>query len=226
MGGGGGSKTSTTISGIAPEFIPYYEKALGIATNRLSGQFDEKGNLRDPSAAGIVAGLTDQQKLGLAGQQGLAESAFYGTGIYNDMDTAQAKLAQQAVEGTGIYNDKANVQRMLQNASGAQDYALQGSLGSARGERAKQAALADMGYQFQQGRQQRAAEGAGALYGIHEGRQRKAEGGAQSMQDVGGVFQEQSQRVLDAPYTELQRYSNVALGNAPQQSSTTQTGGK
>jgi hypothetical protein len=186
MGGGGGSKTSTTTSGIAPEFIPYYEKALGIATNRLGGQFDEAGNLRDPSAAGIVAGLSDQQKAGLSGQQA---------------------LAQQAMSGTGIYNDEANVQRMLQNASGAQDYAMQGALGSARGDRAKQAALADMGYQFQ------------------EGRQRKAEGGAQSMQDVGGVLQEQKQRVLDAPYTELQRYSNVAFGNAPQQSTTTQTGG-
>jgi len=109
MGGGGGSKTSTTTSGIAPEFVPYYKRALGIATNRLEGQFDEQGNLKDPSAEGIVAGLSGEQKEGMAGQSALARQAMAGTGIYNDMNTAQAKLAQQAVEGSGIYNDEANV---------------------------------------------------------------------------------------------------------------------
>ena len=186
MGGGGGSKTSTTTSGISKEFIPYYEKALGIATNRLEGQFDEQGNLRDPSAEGIVAGLANQQKRGLSGQEALAE---------------------QAMSGTGVYNDQAAVQRMLQNASGAQDFQMQGALGSARADRAKQSALADMAYDFQTARQQ------------------KAEGGAQSLQDVGGAYQEQKQKILDAPYTELQRYSNVAFGNAPQTSTTQQTGG-
>lgn len=183
MGGGGGG-TTTSTSGIDPEFKPEVKKALGIATTRLTNQFDESGNLRDPSAAGIVAGLSDQQKRGLSGQQALAE---------------------QAMSGTGIYNDEAQVQRMLQNASGAQDLQMSGALGSARGDRAKQAALADMGYQFLSGRQQ------------------KAEGGAQSMQDVGGAYQEQKQKVLDAPYTELQRYSNILTGVAPKQ--TTQTGG-
>ena len=186
MGGGGGDKTSTTTSGIAPEFIPYYEKALGIATNRLSGQFDDDGNLRDPNAEGIVAGLANQQKSGLG---------------------AQENLAQQAINGTGIYNDKQQVARMMQNASGQMQGQRAGSLGSARGDRAQQAALADMGYQFQQARQQ------------------KAEAGAQSMRDVGQTYQGERQKVLDAPYTELQRYSNVAFGNAPQQSSTVQTGG-
>ena len=186
MGGGGGSKTSTTTSGMAEEFKPHFEKALGIATNRLSGQFDEQGNLRDPNAEGIVAGLANQQKQGLG---------------------AQENLAKQALSGTGVYNDQAAVQRMLQNTSGAQDAQMQGALGSARADRAKQSALADMAYQFQEGRQQ------------------KAEGGAQSLQDVGSTYQEQRQRKLDAPYTELQRYSNVAFGNAPQTSTTTQTGG-
>jgi len=265
MGGGGGSKTSTTTSGIAEEFIPYYEKALGIATNRLSGQFDKAGNLRDPSAAGIVAGLNEEQKQGLLGQKNLASDAMTGRGIYNDMGSAQAKvanealagrgvyntmgspqakMAQQAMAGEGVFNNQQQVQRMLQNASGAQDYARQGALGSARGDRAQQAALADMGYQFNQGNQasamagadmfnalqqqrQRNLEGAGGtLFGMQEGMQRKAESGAQSMRDVGSTLQEQSQRVLDAPYTELQRYSNIAFGNAPQQSTTSQTGGK
>ena len=186
MGGGGGAKTSTTTSGMAEEFKPHFEKALGIATNRLSGQFDEQGNLRDPNAEGIVAGLANQQREGLG---------------------AQETLAKQAITGQGMYNDQANVQRMMANAGGAFDAGRQGALGSARGDRAREAALADMGYQFQQGRQQ------------------KAEAGAQSLQDVGSTYQEQRQRKLDAPYTELQRYSNVAFGNAPQTSTTTQTGG-
>lgn len=186
MGGGGGDKTSTTTSGIAPEFVPHMEKALGIATNRLSGQFDEAGNLRDPSAEGIVAGLSGDQEAGLG---------------------AQRDLATQAIQGTGIYNDRANVQRMMQNAQGAQQVGQQGALGSARGERANAAALADMGMQFQQNRQM------------------SAEGGAQSLQDVGATYQDQQQRVLDAPYTELQRYSNILTGMAPQQSTTHQSGG-
>ena len=184
MGGGGGSKTSTTTSGIAPEFIPYYEKALGLATNRLTSTLDPEGNLIEGKE--VVAGLSPEQKAGLG---------------------AQSDLARQAIEGTGMYNDQAQVQRMLQNAQGAQEYGRQGALGSARGDRAQQAAMADMGYQFLQGRQQ------------------KAEGGAQSLQDVGGAYQEQKQREMDAPYTELQRYSNIAFGNAPQSSTTTQTGG-
>lgn len=186
MGGGGGDKSSTTTSGIAPEFMPYYEKALGIATNRLSGQFDEAGNLRDPNAEGIVSGLANQQRAGLG---------------------AQENLAQQAINGTGLYNDKQEVGRMMQNASGQMQAGRAGALGSARGDRAQQAALADMGYQFQQGRQQ------------------KAEAGVQSMKDVGETYQGERQKVLDAPYTELQRYSNVAFGNAPQQSTTQQSGG-
>ena len=57
--GGGGTTTST--SGIAEEFKPELKRALGIATSRLEGQFDEAGNLIDPSAAGIVADLAGQQ---------------------------------------------------------------------------------------------------------------------------------------------------------------------
>ena len=187
MGGGGGDKqTSRTTSGISDEFKPYFEKALGIATNRLEGQFDPRGNFRDPSAGQTVAGLTGQHMEGMGSQQ---------------------DLARQALQGSGMYDDRAQVQRMLQNASGAQDYGMQGSLGSARGDRAKQAALADMGYQFQQARQQ------------------NAEGGAQSLQDIGSTLQEQKQRMLDAPYTELQRFSNVAFGNAPTTSSTESKGG-
>lgn len=183
--GGGGTTTST--SGIDPEFKPELKRALGIATSRLEGQFDEAGNLIDPSAAGIVANLASEQMEGLGAQKG---------------------LARQAISGTGMYDDRAAVNRMLQNARGAQEAQMLGSLGSARGSRAQEAALADMAYDFQAARQQ------------------KAEGGAQSLQDVGGTLQEQQQRILDAPYTELQRYSNILTGVAPKQTTSTGGGGK
>lgn len=186
MSSGGGS-TQTSTSGIDPEFKPELKRALGIATSRLEGQFDEAGNLIDPSAKGIVADLATQQREGLGAQQA---------------------LARQALTGTGMYDDRAATQRMLQNLSGAQTAQMMGSLGSARADRAQQAALADMAYQMQQGRQA------------------KAEAGAQSLQDVGGTLQEQQQRILDAPYTELQRYSNILTGVTPKQTTTTGGGGK
>lgn len=175
MGGGGGSKQTST-SGLADEAKPYYNKLAQSA----SGELDR--TMGDPNS--IVAGLSNQQLQGLGAQQG---------------------LAQQAVTGTGLYDDRANVQRMLQNAQGAQEYGRQGALGSSRGDRAQAAALADMGYQFQ------------------EGRQRKAEGGAQSMQDVGGAFQEHKQKLLDAPYTAQQRFSSLVFPYATKE--TVQTGG-
>ena len=183
--GGGGTTTST--SGIDPEFKPELKRALGIATSRLEGQFDEAGNLIDPTAAGIVAGLSGQQVEGLGAQQ---------------------TLARQALSGTGMYDDRAAAQRMLQNLSGAQTAQALGSLGSARMDRAQQAALADKALQIQEARQQ------------------KAEGGAQSLQDVGGTLQEQQQRILDAPYTELQRYSNILTGVTPKTTTSTGGGGK
>ena len=183
--GGGGTTTST--SGIDPEFKPELKKALGIATTRLGGQFDEAGNLIDPSAAGIVAGLAGQQVEGM---------------------TAQQQLARQALSGTGMYDDRAAAQRMLQNLQGAQTAQSLGSLGSARMDRATQAALADKALQIQEGRQQ------------------KAEGGAQSLQDVGSQLQTQQQKILDAPYTELQRYSNILTGVTPKTTTSTGGGGK
>ena len=183
--GGGGTTTST--SGIDPEFKPELKKALGIATTRLGGQFDEAGNLIDPSAAGIVAGLAGQQVEGMGAQQ---------------------DLARQALSGTGMYDDRAAAQRMLQNLQGAQTAQSLGSLGSARMDRATQAALADKALQIQEGRQQ------------------KAEGGAQSLQDVGSQLQTQQQKILDAPYTELQRYSNILTGVTPKTTTSTGGGGK
>lgn len=181
---GGGGSTST--SGIDPEFKPNVKRALDIATNRLEGQFDEAGNLIDPSAAGIVAGFSPTQSEGMG---------------------AQTKLARDAISGTGIYDDKASAQRMLENLSGTQTAGALSGLGSSRMQKSMQSNLLDKAFDIQQMRQQ------------------KAEGGAASLRDVGTTEQEQKQRILDAPYTELQRYSNLLMGIAPKETKTS-GGGK
>lgn len=180
----GGGSESVTTQGVPDEFKPYLERGLNIATTQLQNQFNPDGTLIDPST--IVAGLNKQQNLGLAGQQQLALDSYYGT---------------------GIYDDRAATQRELVNALGVMQGQGQGALGSARQDRAMQAALADKAYQFQQARQQ------------------NAQGGVQAMQDAGAIYQEQAQRELDAPYTALQRYSNIIQGTAPTQSSTKSSGG-
>ena len=78
--------------------------------------------------------------------------------------------------------------------------ALGGALGSARAQRARQAALGDVAYQ------------------------RQAQEDAARMQALQGL-QASEQAQLDAPHTALSRYFGY-LGNAPQQSTTTQQGGK
>lgn len=181
-GGGGSSSTST----VPKEFMPYLEKGLELGTSRLESMFDEQGNLRPDAAGKSLAGFTEQQ---LAGQE------------------AQTGLAQQAIEGTGIYDTQAATQRMLQNVAGANVAGSLGSLGSARGDRAREAALSDMAMDF-------------ALQ-----RQQQAEGGAQSLQDVGLTQQQQQQALLDVPKEELGFYSQFVTGNLPRETRTS-GGGK
>ena len=99
------------------------------------------------------------------------------------------------------------IERDLRNLQGQQLAGGQGTLGSARADRARQSALADRSLQLQQASDQRRGQGLQALAGVAEEQQ------------------VQRQRVLDAPHTEAQRYFGY-LGSAPQQQTTTQSGGK
>ena len=98
------------------------------------------------------------------------------------------------------------IQRQLQNVQGQQLGSQQGSLGSARAGRAREAALADQAIGLQQASDQRRAQGAQTLAAIGQERQAK------------------SQAQLDAPHTAASRYFGY-LGSAPQQQ-TTSAGGK
>jgi len=165
---------ATQTTSISPEFINYLTNILGINQNFLSKYIDENGNFVGDISE-LVAPLARQQIEGLDAQSG---------------------LARNALEGTGIYDTEAATQRALANLQGQQlAGATQGGvLNSARQDRATQAALADMGYQFQ------------------KDRQAVAEGGAQSLQDVGSVYQEQRQRESDMP-TNLISQGTQNIGN-------------
>lgn len=174
----GGGGGGTSTSGIAPEFKPHLEGSLSKATEQLDKEWENQG--------AAVAGLDPSQQEGLR---------------------AQEALSREAIAGTGRFDDRAAVDRQLQNLAGQQAYSMQGNLGSARGDRARQAALADASFQFGQKRQQDAIAGAAGLQ--QAGQQRRM------------IAQEQ----LDAPHKSLDRYFGY-LSGAPQQTTTSQSGGK
>lgn len=180
MSSGGGGTSTTSTSGIDEEFKPYLKEVLSDVTQRYKADV-----AAGPGAT--VAALDPVQEEALQAQQA---------------------LARQAMQGSGIYDTEAQVARMLQNVEGAQSgsASAQGALGSARADRAKQAALADLGLDFAQARQG------------------QAEAGMQSLGAAGTTYQEQQQAMLDAPHTSAQRYFGY-LGSAPQQQSQISSGG-
>lgn len=123
------------------------------------------------------------------------------------LQAAQAQ-AQQQMAGTGAFDYTGAATRGMQNAMGTSmgQAAMGGSLGSARADRAMMGALSDNALKFQRLRQQ------------------DMTGGTKMLGDVGSTYQAYNQQVLDAPHTATQRYFGY-LGSAPQQQTSTQTGG-
>jgi len=123
----GGSKTTTTTSGIDPEFKPYLEKVLADVTGKYEA--DVAGG---PDA--VVAKMTPEQIAAL---------------------DAQKKAAGEAMAGTGAYDTTAARQRDIQNLMGSSvgQSAAAGGLGSARSERAMMGAVADRSLELQKDRQ-------------------------------------------------------------------------
>ena len=123
------------------------------------------------------------------------------------LQAAQAQ-AQQQMAGTGAFDYTGAATRGMQNAMGSAmgQAAMGGSLGSARADRAMMGALSDNALKFQQLRQQDMTSG------------------TKMLGDVGSTYQAYNQQVLDAPHTATQRYFGY-LGSAPQQQTSTQTGG-
>ena len=102
---------------------------------------------------------------------------------------------------------QADIERDLANTQGQQLVQGQGSLGSARADRARAGALADRSLQLQQASDQRRGQGAQILSAVGQERQQRA------------------QARTDAPHTQAQRYFGY-LGSAPQQQTTSGGGGK
>ena len=173
----GGGGGGSQSSGYSPAIQGHVEDAFGAASTDLQSQ---------------LAG--DKQIV--AGDQGVRDSI-----------QGQRELSQQARSGTGIFDDRAAVDRQLQNLQGQQLAGGQGTLGSARADRARQSALADASLQFGQKRQQDAIAGQAGLQ--------------QAAQAERGLDQQQ----LDADHTARERYFGY-LSNAPKQTTTSQSGGK
>lgn len=123
------------------------------------------------------------------------------------LQAAEAQAKQQ-MAGTGAYDYTGALGTALQNTVGtaAGQAALAGQAGSARAQKMMASAIGDKSLEFQQLRQA------------------DQMAGAKGMGDVGSAYQAYNQQVLDAPHTATQRYFGY-LGSAPQQQTSTQTGG-
>jgi len=121
-------------------------------------------------------------------------------------DQEAAALAMQ--KGTGIYDTrKAEQQALAQTLGTGQGMASAGNtLGSARTQGAMAGALANRAGQYQKERQQTSQAGT-ALLG-----------------ETGAALQAYDQARMDAPHTAASRYFGY-LQNAPQQQTSTQSGG-
>jgi len=111
--------------------------------------------------------------------------------------------------GKGLYDDRAMVSRDLQNLAGSKvgEAAYGGHLGSAKSTRAMTGALADKA----------------DAWNINK--RKVVDDGIRKIGNVGSTFQAYNQSLLDAPHTTSSRYFGY-LGNAPQQTTTTKSGGK
>jgi len=137
MSSGGGNPTTTVTSGIAEEFLPLIKGVLSDVTTEYNTNKNNPDNL--------IAGLTDEQKLGLEGQKDMA----------SDMMT-----------GSGIFDLSSNVKKDLQNTLGTSmgAAAMGGALGSARAQAATNKALSDVSTNYLKQQQDTALAG-GKLMG-------------------------------------------------------------
>ena len=125
-----------------------------------------------------------------------------------DALAASEAYAKDMMAGTGIFDTTAAQEADLKGILGSNmgQASTGGMLGSARSQAAINQALADRSLEFAKDRQQTATLGADLLG------------------QVGGVRQQYKQQLLDAPDLSAERVFGL-FKNAPQQTTTTQTGG-
>lgn len=159
-----------------------------------------------PYLTDVLADVTSKYKADVAGGPDAVVAAM--TPEQQQALAAQKKAAGEAMAGTGVYDTGAARQRDLEGIMGsaAGMAAAGGGLGSARGEKAMLGAVADRSLELQ------------------KDRQATMERGITGLGEVGTTKQQYAQQRLDAPHTVAQRYFGY-LGNAPQQQTSTQSGG-
>ena len=141
-----------------------------------------------------------KEALGIATDKLRSEQAEGGAPVADQ--TLGRQLATDAVRGEGAFDDQSAVDRQLRNLQGQGLAQGQGTLGSARADRARQSALAD------------------ASLGFQDRRQQQLQGGAEQLRSF-------DQQNIDAPHESLQRYFGY-LGNvgSTQTQSAPKQGGK
>ena len=145
-----------------------------------------------------------EQRVELGPESMIAEM----TQSQKDALAASEAYAKDMMAGTGIFDTTAAREADLKGVLGSNlgQAATGGMLGSARSQAAINQALADRSFEFQKDRQETAQLGADLLG------------------QVGDVRQQYKQLLLDAPDLSAERVFGL-FKNAPQQTTTTQTGG-
>lgn len=223
-GGGGGQQTQTTSGGIDPEFKPYIKTVLADVTSEYGKE--KAGGGRQVSSA--YSGLQSA-----AQQLGAEAAAERGNLDRYSQEGAGAQAARAAA--TNMLNQDYDqvIAQDLQNVAGNQTASSLGTLGSSRGDRARQAALSDRALQLRQAEASQRTAAAGTLAGLDTSEQQRYMNALGAKSDLGksqymaseyGV--KAAEGMADAPYRAADRYFGyLGSGAVPTQQTTTSTGG-
>lgn len=225
MGSGGGN-TQTTSGGIDPEFRPYIKDVLADVTSKYKSE----------TAAGAPELVGAYNDLGDTAKRLGEEAAMERGGLDKFKEEGAGALAArgQATQQMGqdwnqmISND-------LGNVAGQQTAGLSqmGALGSARGERAKQAALSDRAVQLRQAENQAKSQAGQTLANLDTSEQSRYLAGLGAKSDLakseymsGQQGVEAAAGALDAPHRAAQRYFGYLGSGAVPTTQTTTSSGK
>lgn len=222
----GGGGTTTTVSGIPDEFKPYIERGLKTAESMYE----------DEMAAGAKPALDAYAKLGETGARLGEEAAAERAGLQQFKTEGQGALAARDEYGRQLGQDwNQMINRDLQNARGGSmaSRSMGGSLSSARGDRAQEAAMADRAMALRTAENTAKTGAASGLSGLDTAAQQRYLSGLEAGQALGEQEYKAAQAgvssaegMSDAPYRSLDRFfgylGSPALGS---QSTQTQSGG-
>lgn len=224
MGGGSKPQTQTTSGGIDPEFRPYIKEVLA----------DVTGKYRTEAAGGQTDLVNAYGALGSTasrlGQEASAERA--GLDRYKQEGAGALAARQQASQQMGQdWNQM--ISQDLANAQGASVAGSLGSLGSARADRARAAALGDRAISLRQAENQARSQAGQTMANLDTAEQARYLGALGAKSDLakseymaGQQGVEAAAGAADAPHRAAQRYFGYLGSSAmPTTQTTTSTGG-